>query len=138
MQMNNSDIKSVTPDLPIYSNARHFLRVMDGVSYALYRSMYNDIWEQRGNPQAIASWTDPDSWIPQRLSGDEQVLALRFWHESNHALNPRYLRGSWYLTAKHQLLGSQEKGLLAVTDRGRQFLDQLDGQVVAEIDSYKG
>jgi restriction system protein len=136
--MNDAAIKSLTPDLPIYSNARHFLRVMDGVPYALYRSMYNDIWEQRGNPQATASWTDPDSWIPQRLTGDEQALAMRLWNESNHALNPRHLRGSWYLTSKHQLLAVQDNGHLHITARGQQFLDQPAGQVVAEIDSYEG
>src|SRR5947199_9911065 len=102
--MNDSDIKSLTPDLPTYSNARHFLRIMDGVPYALYRSTYNAIWEQRGNPQETASWTDPDNWIPQRLKGDEQALALRLWRESSHALNPRYLRGARYLTIEHQIL----------------------------------
>jgi hypothetical protein len=56
--MSNAEIRSLTPELPIYSNARHFLRVMVGVSYSLYRSMYNDIWEQHGNPQETVNWTD--------------------------------------------------------------------------------
>jgi restriction system protein len=136
--MTNTDITSLTPDLPIYANARHFLRIMDGVAYALYRSTYNAIWEQRGNPQETASWTDPDSWIPQRLQDDEQALATRIWHESQHALNPRYMRGCWYLAARHQLLAAQDNGVLRVTEHGRLFLDQPDGQVVAEIDSYEG
>lgn len=136
--MSDTHVRSITPSLPLYSNARHFLRVMDGIPASLYRSMYNDIWEQRGNPQATASWTDPDNWIPQRLTGDEQALAMRLWHESNHALNPRYLRGSWYLTTKHQLLAAQDNGRLHITARGQQFLDQPAGQVVAEIDSYEG
>jgi len=136
--MTNTDLKSLTPDLPIYANARHFLRCLDGMPYALYRSTYNAIWEQRGNPQATASWTDPDSWIPQRLHGDEQVLASRIWHESQHVLNPRYMRGAWYLTSRHQLLATQENGVLCITDRGRQFLDEATSPVVAEIDSYEG
>lgn len=136
--MNDNAVRSLIPELPIYSNVRHFLRTMDGVPYALYRSMYNAIWGQRGNPQQTASWTDPDHWIPQRLTGDAQALALRLWHDSGHALNPRYLRGAWYLTARHQLLAAQENGMLHLTERGQQFLDQPDGQVVAEIDSYEG
>jgi restriction system protein len=136
--MTSTAIRSVTPDLPIYSNARHFLRVMDGVPYALYRSMYNEIWGQRGNPQETTSWTDPDTWIPQRLAGDAQALAMRFWRESDHALNPRYLRGSWYLTTKHQLLTEVDRGVLQVTDRGRHFLKEPASQVVADIDSYEG
>jgi hypothetical protein len=47
--MINTDITSLTPDLPIYANARYFLRILDGVPYALYRSTYNAIWEQRGS-----------------------------------------------------------------------------------------
>jgi len=136
--MTDTNIKSLTPDLPIYANARHFLRILDGVAYTLYRSTYNAIWEQRGNPQETASWTDPDSWIPQRLQGDEQALATRIWHESQHALNPRYMRGCWYLAARQQLLATQENGVLHITERGRQFLDQPASQVVAEIDSYEG
>lgn len=136
--MTDIAIKSLTPDLPLYVNARHFLRVMDGVAYALYRSMYNDIWSQRGNPQENASWTDPDIWIPQRLTGEEQTLALRFWNESKHTLNPRYIRGSWYLTTKHQLLAEDERGTMNITERGRQFLKDTAGPVSAEIDGYEG
>jgi restriction system protein len=135
--MTNTDITSLTPDLPIYANARHFLRILDGVPYALYRSTYNAIWEQRGNPQEQASWTEPDSWIPQRLQGNQQALALRIWQESKHTLNPRYLRGCWYLAARHELI-TQENGILRVTERGQQFLDQPDGPAVAEIDSHEG
>jgi hypothetical protein len=120
--MNDAAIKSLTPDLPIYSNARYFLQIMDGVPIALYRSMYSDIWGQRDNPQATASWTDPDSWIPQRLSGEEQALAMRFWRESNHTLNPRYLRGSWYLATKHQLLAEGPGGVLGITIAAGNFL----------------
>jgi restriction system protein len=136
--MNENDIRSLTPGLPVYPQARHFLRILDGVPYTRYRSMYNTIREQRGNPQEIVSWTDPESWIPERLQGEEQALALRIWRESKRELNPRYLRGSWYLNSKHDLMVRDNQDILCVTERGRQFLQQPDSAIVAEIDSYEG
>lgn len=134
----NSEARSLTPGFPSYSKARHFLRIVDGVSYPLYRSMYNLIWEQRGNPQEIVNWVNPDEWITERLSGDERELALHFWHDSNHELNPRYLRGKWYLVSKHGLLAKDENELLIVTERGRNFLRHTESAIAAEIDEYEG
>ncbi|MBN1247615.1 MAG: restriction endonuclease [Anaerolineae bacterium] len=136
--MSDDDSRALTPGLPDYTRARHFLRILDGVSYSLYRSTYNAIWDQRGSPQENEDWTNPDEWIVERLSGDEQALAKRIWKESKHELNPRYLRGSWYMTTKHDLLVRGSKDVLQVTNRGRQFLDNPEGKVVAEIDSYEG
>lgn len=136
--MEGNEIRSPTPGLPVYHNARRFLRIMDSVPYTLYRSTYNAIWEQRGSPQEQVDWTDPDAWISERLSGREQTLASRVWRESKHELNPRYLRGSWYLTTKHDLLMRDERDILRVTERGQRFLDEPGGLVIAEIDSYEG
>jgi restriction system protein len=136
--MEENEIRSPTPNLKTHSNARHFLRIMDGVPYTLYRATYNAIWEQRGSPQDQVNWTDPDKWIAERLSGECQALARRIWTESNHELNPRYQRGHWYLTTKHGLLDRDERDVLRITERGRQFLAEPEGTVVAEIDSYEG
>jgi hypothetical protein len=40
--------RSLTPHLPTCPVARHFLRIMNGVPYSLYRNTYNSIMEQRG------------------------------------------------------------------------------------------
>lgn len=136
--MRSGEIRSPTPNLKTHSNARHFLRIMDGVPYTLYKATFDAIWEQRGSPQDQVNWTDPDSWIPERLSGEEQVLARRIWTESNRELNPRYQRPLWYLTKKHHLLERDRRGVLRITERGRQFLAEPEGAVVAEIDSYEG
>jgi restriction system protein len=129
---------SPTPNLPTYPAVRHFMRIIDGISYVLFRSMYNDLWEQRGNPQETTDWADPDQWIPQRLSGEEQKLALSIWRESSGTVNPRYLRGSWYLANKHELLQRNVDGILCITPRGHGFISQPSGQVVAEVDSDEG
>lgn len=137
-EADKEEVRSLTPDLPVYSEARHFLRVMNNVSYALYRSTYNAIWEQRGSPKEQVDWLNPDEWIPLRLKGEEQFLALRIWRESNREFNPRYLRGNWYLTTKHGLLREASSGKLEVTGRGQQFLNEAEGKVIAEIDNYEG
>jgi len=136
--MTDETIRSLTPGLPLYREARHFLRILDAVPYPLYRTMYDAIREQRGSPKEQEDWTAPDDWIPERLSGSEQALALRIWRESNHELNPRYLRGTWYLATKHRLLDRGHDDILRVTGRGQEFLSDPQGAIVAEIDSYEG
>jgi restriction system protein len=136
--MANDRARSPTPGIPVYPNARHFLRTIEGVPYPLYRSTYNAIWAQRGSPQEQADWTDPDAWISERLEGEEERLALRIWQKSKHELNPRYLRGSWYLASKHVLLSRDEQDTLRITERGEQFLAEAEGTIVAEIDGYEG
>jgi hypothetical protein len=137
-EADSSGTRSLTPSLPVYADAGHFLRIMDGVPYTLYRRTYNQIIDHRGSPQEQVDWSKPDVWIPQHLGGEEAKLALRLWKESGHALNPRHLRGSWYLTTKHELLRENEDGVLHITERGKEFLEDANGATVAEIDSFEG
>lgn len=136
--MAEQEFRSLTPDLPEYRLAGHFLRILDGTAYFLYRGMYNSIWEQRGNPKENVNWTEPERWIPERLQGDEQVLALRIWRESQGELNPRYTRGCWYLTTKHDLLRQDEDDRLRISDGGQQFIERPPNVVEAKIDAYEG
>jgi restriction system protein len=129
---------SPTPGLPRYAAVHHFMWIVDGASYWLYRSLYNRILEARGNPQEQADWADPDQWIPQLLEGDERKLALRLWHESGKTVNPRYIRGCWYLATKHELLARNGEAVLRITGRGELFLSEPEGAVVAEIDVDEG
>jgi restriction system protein len=136
--MDTTTTRSLTPGLPEYSVARSFLRTLNGFSYTLYRSLYNSILEQRGNPRETVDWTNPEIWIVERLKGAEQELALRIWKGSKGALNPRYLRGPWYLCTKHNLLSKDEKETLTISPLGQNFLDKPDGPEVGSIDSYEG
>jgi restriction system protein len=138
LQSTESRLLSPTPDLPTYAAVRHFMRIVDGASYWLYRGMYNHIWEARGNPQEQADWADPDEWIPQLLESDERRLALRLWHESGKTVNPRYIRGCWYLATKHELLERNGEAVLRITERGQLFLSEPQGAVVAEMDADEG
>ena len=129
--------RSLTPHYPTYRNACHFIKLMDGASYSLYRSMYDEIWEQRGNPQQQMDWSQPDEWILKRLTGVKQQLALKLWRESKKELNPRYLRGPWYFSQNHDLLHT-ESDILKITDRGQAFLNESGGFLVAETDQLEG
>ena len=130
-------IHSLTPHLPDNTSVRHFIAIMDGASESLFHGMYAELWAQRGNPQEQVEWADPDQWIPLRLSGDQQVLALRLWRESKRTVNPRYARGAWTLATRHNLI-AVDKDVLHLTDRGRQFIAEPTGRVVAEIDGVEG
>ncbi len=130
-------VRSLTPYLPDNTSVRHFISIMAGVPESLFHGMYAELLAQRGNPQETVEWSDPDQWIPQRLTGDQQTLALRLWRESKRTVNPRYARGAWTLATRHNLIAT-EKGILRLTPRGRQFITDPMGQVAAEIDGLEG
>ncbi|MBX3000146.1 MAG: restriction endonuclease [Caldilineaceae bacterium] len=96
-----ADIKSPTPDFPLYSQAKHFLRIIDGTAYSLYRSMYNEIWGQRGNPQEQVDWADPDLWIAERLDGIELGIS-----SVREVIQVKRHRGNINRTVLDQLRGS--------------------------------
>lgn len=129
--------RSLTPHYPTYQNACQFIRLMDGASYPLYRSLNDSILEQRGNPQQQVDWSQPDEWILNRLSGEEQKLAMKIWEGSKKTLNPRHLRGCWYFSQNHGLLVNQND-VMKITDHGRSFLDEPVGAIVATTDQYEG
>ena len=129
--------RALTPDLPTYRLAREFVRIVDGVPRGVYREMFAEIEAQRGTPSDRVDWTDPDAWIPARITGDEQVLALRLWRESEGQLNPRYLVNCWLFSRTHELLQSDQDRVLRISDRGRAFL-QSDPPTIAAIDRYEG
>lgn len=136
--MDEHEVRALTPHLPPYGIARHFLRILDGVPYSTYRSTHDSILEGRGTPQEPVDWTDPDTWIPELLRGDDEALALRMWLESGHELNPRHTLGCWSLTTRHNLLVRDAEGILEISERGQRFLDEPEGSVVGEIDGYEG
>ena len=136
--MDDHEVRALTPHLPPYGIARHFLRILDGVPYSTYRSTHDSILERRGTPQEPAEWTDPDTWIPELLMGDDEALAFRMWRESGGELNPRHTLGCWSLSTRHNLLARDAGDTLKITDRGQHFLDEPEGQTVAEIDAYEG
>lgn len=127
--------RSLTPHIPTYASAQFFLRIIDGVYYSRYRAMFNSIWDQRGNPQDTVNWSTPEKWITERLNGENRQLALRLLHESNGLINPRYTRGVWYLSDRHNLIAVKDD-VITITDYGKDFIK--GGKILTEIDVYEG
>lgn len=130
--------RTLTPHLPPYRIACHFIRQLDTVPLALVRTVFDEIWAQRGSPQQQVEWANPDQWITQRLSEEVRDLALKLWEGSKRELNPRYYRGPWLFSQNHQLLISDESESLRLTPKGKAFLESPRGSVVAEIDQLEG
>lgn len=126
-----------TPLFPPYSEVRHLLRILPGVARAELMAMMAEIVEQTGTPQNPVDWSDPDTWIPERLSGVPAALALRIWKESGAELNPRYTRGPHFFINGFGLLEADRDGFLRLTERGASFL-RGDAETVRELDDAEG
>jgi restriction system protein len=80
-----------TPLFPLYSTVRQILSILEGVPKASVIGMLNAITDQTGTPQNPVDWSDLDTWIEERLSGEHAVLARRLWQESGRTVNPRHV-----------------------------------------------
>jgi hypothetical protein len=67
--------------------------------------------------------------LPVTHLSDPQALT----HPPQQTVNPRYARGPWTLATRHGLIVKANDSL-HLTERGRQFIAEPTGLVVAEID----
>lgn len=124
------------PLFPTYAAARQFMRVTSGTEVSVYRNMVQDIRDQTGTPQNPVNWSDPDTWIKDRLSGPSATLAHRIWTESGETLNPRYTQGKYHLANTYSLIDTSESSI-AVTEAGTCFLGG-DEALIRTIDEAEG
>jgi restriction system protein len=94
--------------------------------------------ELRGTPQEPVDWTDPDQWIPERLTGDDQTLAMEIWQKSKKQVNPRHVYGHWLLARGYHLLDERPDGTLYLTEHGMDFLNVEGGATELLIDESEG
>ncbi len=66
-----------TPLFPTYREVRHVLKVWPGRPRKQITGLQATLGELRGTPQNTVDWTDPDAWIPERLSGDDRESRQR-------------------------------------------------------------
>ena len=135
--MNEHINKVRTPLFPIYSEVRQLLSILEGVPKATVTQMIKSIGEQTGTPQNPVEWSDPDTWIADRLSGQEAELANHIWEASERTVNPRYVYGSYLFINSYELLASDSIGKYQLTERGKAFLDGKP-EVVHELDDIEG
>lgn len=125
------------PLFPSYIQTQLLIKCLSGKSEAEYKSMWNAIWNLRGTPQEPVDWQNHDQWIPERLSESEKQFAFMIWNETNHQMNPRYVRGIQFLIDGYDLL-TAEHGKFKITERGNIFISSLDNEIINEIDIEEG
>lgn len=123
---------------PEYASVRTMLPVLVGMTRAQVTGLRAAIWEHRGTFEENADWTDPDSWIPERLVGEHRDAAHRIWTGTKKGVNPRHMQGHWLLASGYDLLADGPGGQLTLTAAGRDFLDRPDGGTVRTIDDREG
>ena len=126
------------PYLPLYPEVRHLLRVWPGRLRKQVTGMQSTLLDLRGTPQETVDWTDPATWIPQRLAGDDLELAQAIWDQSKGAVNPRFTYGSWQLAQHYDLLRVNGEGVLELTKSGRDFLEYPGGETEAGVNEGEG
>ena len=128
------------PLFPTYCEVRHLLKIWPGCMRAHVNGLYRSLAQLRGTPQNRVDWTDPDTWIPVKLSGDVGIheLALAIWTKSNRIVNPRHTYGSWLLVQKYDLLKADSDDRLQLTDRGNDFVEHQEGRTEIFLDQQEG
>ena len=126
-----------TPHFPLYRNVKHMLAFLDGVPKSLVSGMMQNIFSQMGTPQDPVDWTDPDRWIPQRLSGDQSDFATRIWQQTHHTLNPRHIYGEYLFINSEALLDLDGAHTYHLNARGAAF-QRDDPALIRELDEHEG
>ena len=126
------------PWFPAYAEVRHLLRIWPGKPKSHVTGLHSVLARIRGTPSNPVNWTDPDTWIPAKLAGDDRALAHAIWSESGGAVNPRYTMGHWRLVQVYELLVEDADGRLLLTDRGRDFIDYELGEAESFLDRHEG
>ena len=126
------------PVFPIYDEVRHLLRVWPGRPKAQVTGLHSTLAQLRGTPQNPVAWTDPDTWIPAKLTGDPRDLARAIWTESSQSVNPRHTYGHWLLVQKYNLVEIASDGTLVLSDLGRDFIEHQGGRVEVFLDEQEG
>jgi restriction system protein len=121
-----------TPWFPRYSVVNQLLTILQGVRKSTVSDMLGAIVDQTGTPQNPVDWSNPDSWIAERLTGDNAALAKRIWEESKHTVNPRYIAGAYLFINNYSLLNVYQ-----LSARGKAFLEN-DAKILRELDTAEG
>lgn len=126
------------PAFPVYEELRLLLPVWIGLAPERITGLNRTITNLTGSPQETVDWSNPDEWIPKRLTGEQQALALRIWKSTKGTVNPRYMLGHWLLASRYGLLEPKADGRLEWTQRGRDFIENPEGATVRWLDEREG
>ena len=134
----DANLRVRVPHFPVYSELRHLLPVWCGRPRKQVTGLRATILELRGTRKYSVDWTDPATWISERLKGSDRELAQAVWDQSNGAVNPRHIYGHWLLAQRYGLLREDGEGFLQITEAGRDFLETPGGETELVIDEAEG
>ena len=126
------------PWFPVYGEVRRLLGIWPGFTKSRVTGLHRTLAQLRGTPQNPVDWRDPDSWIQEKLDGEDRKVAQAIWTESGKSVNPRYTSGHWMLSRSYRLLVDGGDGGLRLTVRGREFIDHEYGEAEAFLDLQEG
>ena len=126
------------PWFPLYGELRHLLLIWAGFTRSHVTGLGNTLAQLSGTPQKPVDWREPDSWIREKLTGEDLKLAHAIWTKSGKSVNPRYTAGHWSISQKYQLLVDGGDGNIRLTERGRDFIDHEFGDAEAFLDQQEG
>lgn len=125
------------PLYPEYGEVSALMRILDGNSVMQLKTMWSAIMGLTGTPQNPVDWSDPDVWIPTRLSGEAQQTAWAIWKGSAGRVNPRRCYGAQLLMTGYELIG-ETNGVWELTADGKTFIAGGDNPVARRIDMEEG
>lgn len=126
-----------TPLFPVYSEVRQLLTILNSVPKKNVTQMIYAIQNQTGTPQNPVDWSDPDTWITERLNGEDAALARRIWEESHRTVNPRHIYGGYLFINNFNLLEPDLQGSYRLEARGQAFLADQPA-LLKELDDAEG
>lgn len=126
------------PHFPLYSEVRLILPIWNGRLRSQITKLHSTIATLRGSPQEPVDWTDPATWIPQRLQGSDRELAEAVWMQTGGTVNPRHIYGHWLLACNYNLLEEDRTGYMSLTASGQDFITHTQGNAVSFIDEAEG
>jgi restriction system protein len=134
--MDDKEKQVRTPLFPLYSDVRACITAWQGETAKSVLELINTIHSLTGTPQDPVDWSDPDSWIADRLVGESARLARKLWDDSGKKTNPRHIYGCYLFINSMNLL-DRSSGTYVLKQRGMEFL-QGDSTLIAELDAIEG
>ena len=138
MDNGDSNLRVRVPHFPVYSELRHLLRVWSGRPKRQVTGLRAAVLELAGTRKYSLDWTDPATWISERLDGSDREMAQAIWTCSNGEVNPRHIYGHWLLAQRYDLLREDGEGVLQITEDGRNFLETPGGATEDHVDEGEG
>ncbi|MCB9831809.1 MAG: restriction endonuclease [Planctomycetes bacterium] len=134
----DGDSRVRVPDYPTNAQVDAVLRVLPGLARGRIRALQNRLAGLTGTNKDSVDWSDPDAWIGERLDGEDEETARRVWQGTKGKVNPRWLEPPWRLACGYGLLEPDGGETMRITEDGRRFLAEPEGEVVQSIDGDEG